>query len=287
MPARPFFRPAALRLVAALAVAPGAVLAQEIPPAHSVELGWEVGRFYYKESISGPHFMEEQGFLAGPVLDYRFRAPTGLELFVEAGHWRGTIEYHGTLSDSSGNVVGETHLDNRQRLTELRVGGAIPVEGTGAELYAGYGYRRWFDGLGAHSDGGGYDRITRYHYLPLGVRWARPLGGEWRITARAENDLFLYGLNTSRFSQLDQYETNAEFSQDNGWGGRLSAGVEGAVSDHLRAGVGLFLRHWRVETSSSDSVRRTNGGFDSYEEPRNRTTFYGLRAYGRFGAGDL
>lgn len=268
-------RPALLGLAALFALAPAPAVAQDAPTAHTVEVGWEVGHFAYIERHNGERFMEEIGALAGPVAAYRYRAPTGLRLFAEAGHWRGEVRY-----ESDDGV-----LYNNDRLTSLRVGGAIPIEGTGGEVYAGYGYRRWFDGLGAHSDRGGYDRITRYHYLPLGVRWIFLQEG-WRVVARAENDFFLYGHNTSRFSQLDQYESNAQLIQDSGWGGRLSLAVEGRVSDQMKAGAAVFFRHWRVDDSGTDSVKHIDGGHDRYLEPRNRTSFYGVRLFARFGAAD-
>jgi hypothetical protein len=278
--------PVAVLLAAGAAASP--VAAQTADSPHSLRLGWEVGRFAYIERLDGERFMEETGALAGPVLAYRYRAPTGMRLFAEAGHWRGKVRY-----ESDDGV-----LYNKDRLTSLRVGGAIPIEGTGAEVYAGYGYRRWFDGLGAHDCG--YDRLTRYHYLPLGAAWRWTFGHQ-QVFARAEYDLFLYGHNTAQFKQVEAscgdssfegYAENGQLAQDDGWGVRLSAGTETRLSPGIQAGLALFFRHWRVGASSSDSVDCANplscdGGYETFYEPRNRTSFYGLRAFARFGPAEL
>jgi len=113
----------------------------------------------------------------------------------------------------------------------------------------------------------GYDRTSKYTYIPAGVRARFKMINNWDLTFTGEYDIFLSGRQTSDFGEV---VTN---NQNEGYGLRASLRLSknlGRVSLFAEP----FYRFWHIKDSDV-SYSYLLGAY--LYEPENKTNEYGLK----------
>lgn len=245
---------------------------------HDVEFGTEVYRYSYKEPIFN---LETKGLQYGILGAYVYRPPEEdalrsdvLNMYkIDARFASGPVDYSsdgsGQLKDEDNyvfevrGIAGYDHLANEQFLL------------TG---YAGLGFRYLNnDSGGRQSTTGayGYERVSNYFYLPVGVEALNQITPHWKIASNLEWDIFLFGEQTSYLSDVNSGYPDPENNQNRGYGIRGSTRI---IMEGERANLFFepFFRYWRIH----DSEVTTAVGNDYVVtglEPDNNTTEYGVK----------
>ena len=144
----------------------------------------------------------------------------------------------------------------------------IPMERSNSRttIFSGLGFRYLLNasGLKLSSTGhSGYDRESRYVYLPIGVNHE---SGPWEF--RGEYLYLLYGEQISKISQVSNNYSDITNDQEDGSGIKLTAKY---YSDK-NFGYELYMDYWDIADSKLD----VSGNF---MEPRNTTSETGLRVF--------
>jgi len=139
--------------------------------------------------------------------------------------------------------------------------------------YIGAGFRYLLNKMGTKKSSTGhygYDRTSRYLYIPIGVTIETNPVNESFWTFRAEYDYFVYGQQVSHLSSLVGY-SDITNDQEDGSGVKLSAKYNFDKS----GGVEAFADLWDIADSKLDTT-------GTFMEPRNSTVEMGLRVFWSF-----
>jgi hypothetical protein len=247
-------------IAAAVLLLSGAAAAQNNV---TYSFGVEVHRQEYREpSID----VTEKGWFGGLTGD----------AIMAFGLWQlridGRVAYGMMSYAGSGTEDG---IDDYVFEGRVMFGRVIPLGGGGNRItpYAGYGYRVLFDTLGRHSTSTGaigYDRLSQYHYVPVGIEGGFRLNQNWAVKPTAEFDWLIRGFQESYLSQVAGGLSDLHNTQDSGWGVRgaimFQTSVRGTAIE-----FGPFVRYWDIEQSDTKPVTfqgvTVGGGF----EPANHT----------------
>lgn len=263
---------AGLATGSAIALAPGA--AAQFTPAYSGRFGIEG---HYQKYREGSLDVTEQGWFGGITgevqVDYRswqFRA--------DARFAHGRMDYSG-----SGTVDG---IDDYVFEGRLTFGRELVIGASGRSRitpYLGYGYRRLYDDLGGRvsSSGAlGYDRLSQYHYLPLGVEGLFYLGDRLSIRPTIEYDRLIHGTQDSYLSDTGLFD-DVHNNQESGYGVRASL-MLGTLLGSWRTEFGPFFRYWNIEQSDTAPLTIAGVVVGSGWEPANETWEAGMALRFRF-----
>jgi hypothetical protein len=152
------------------------------------------------------------------------------------------------------------------------IGYVIPVGGSAITRflpYAGYGYRTLLDDLGGRTSttgARGYDRISQYHYVPIGLETTIAGGSGWTFKPTVEYDYFITGRQESKLSQASTGLPDLTHTQDSGFGLRGSLMAATTWADRPIE-FGPFVRYWNIDDSEVKS---------GFFEPENETVEAGL-----------
>lgn len=257
--------------------------AAEYPPAielkvHETEFGTELYRYSYKEPVFN---LEIKGLQYGVFGAYIYRPAKEDALYSEVlNMYKLDARFAAGPVDYSSNGSGQ--LDNEDNYAfELRgiagyehfVNDRFLLSG-----YGGFGFRYLNnDSGGRQSTTGayGYERVSNYFYLPVGVETLHQITPYWKIAANLEWDIFLYGEQTSYLSDVTSGYPDPENDQYRGYGIRGSTRItkEGESVDLF---FEPFFRYWRIHDSE---VTRAVGNTYAVSglEPDNNTTEYGVK----------
>ena len=153
----------------------------------------------------------------------------------------------------------------------------IPFESTNKRItfFGGLGYRYLLNasGLKASSTGHyGYDRESRYMYLPLGINYeTAPSAQDSYWEFRGEYLYLLYGQQTSKLSQVSSSYSDVTNDQEDGSGIKLTA----KYHFDKKSGIEGYMDYWDIADSKVD----VSGNF---MEPRNSTAETGIRYFWKF-----
>lgn len=153
----------------------------------------------------------------------------------------------------------------------------IPFESTNKRItfFGGLGYRYLLNasGLKASSTGhSGYDRESRYMYLPLGINYeTAPSAQDSYWEFRGEYLYLLYGQQTSKLSQVSSSYSDVTNDQEDGSGIKLTA----KYHFDKKSGIEGYMDYWDIADSKVD----VSGNF---MEPRNSTAETGIRYFWKF-----
>lgn len=245
---------------------------------HETEFGTELYRYSYKEPVFN---LEIDGLQYGVFGVYTYRPPRGDALHsdvinmykIDARFAAGPVDYSSGPSGQLDNednyafelrgIAGYGHLVNERFLL------------TG---YGGFGFRYLNNDSGGRqttTGAYGYERVSNYFYLPIGVETFHQITPHWNIAADLEWDIFLYGEQTSYLSDVTSGYPDLENNQDRGYGIRGSTRIikEG---EQVNLFFEPFFRYWRIHDSE---VTRAVGNtyVVSGLEPDNNTTEYGVK----------
>lgn len=251
-----------------LMTAAGPALAQTPAKKHHFAVGTEISHIKYEE----PGVMENEGILYGLVGSYTYRQ--GIMARAEGKLAYGELDY-------TGSTWGGTPLtiDNIPTfLMELRgtTGYDFPIGGPGFTLtpYLGLGYR-WLNDHSQRRYTGGYERESNYLYAPIGLEASIRLGQGWRLDLTGEYDLFIWGRQISRLSDVNHRLNDVENDQDGGYGLRGSLRLS-RMAARVGFAIEPYIRYWDIDRSDLALLTDGNEAVLVYE-PDNRSTEIGLR----------
>ena len=241
------------------------------------EFGGEVYRFSYKEPIFN---LEDKGIMYGVYGSYRVHPDEGDALYsnvvnmykVEGRFGYGTVDYE---SNPSGTID-----DIRDYTFEIRgMAGNDYYWGEDSLLtpFFGFGVRYLNDDTGGKTSSTGatgYERESRYFYLPIGAEFTHQFTNGWLAGFIGEYDVFITGTQTSHLSDIPGYP-DLKNHQGRGYGfrGSLKLIKKGEKVDFL---VEPFIRYWHIRDSDT-STATGNLFIVTGLEPNNNTTELGIK----------
>jgi hypothetical protein len=259
-----------LILASTAALAAGAAPAQETTPSNPLltRSGWEVGgqisRYHYEE----PDFMKLTGDQIGAVGAYTFTNPNRVYSRIDLRAAYGSLKYQGsgTLDNvpdwifEARAVVGKDFLAS---------------DSVALSPYIGLGYRYLYNDLRGYSSTGavGYQRVSQYLYVPVGLTARFRTGERWVVAPMVEYDAFLGGRQYSQLSDTGIGYSDASNRQHNGYGYRASLMLESG-----RWAFGPWLQYWNIKDSDTVPIGL---GYTAME-PANWTREYGVEVRYRF-----
>ena len=245
---------------------------------HTFDVGFETYNYKYQETVGGAKFMGNRGQYNGLFGAYTFR-PRDVDSFfnevianmfrLEGRYALGKVDYTG-----SGNYYGL-----KDRAYEFR--GLMGREYFWAKTwqfvpYAGLGFRYLNDGLQAYAPGG-YNRESRYLYMPIGFTVHKDLRYAWGMGFNAEYDIFLGGKQISHEEDVDPGYGSVTNQQKKGFGVRSSLKIEKNIPG-MTLSVEPFFRYWHMEKSDIQPElyqgMLTGWGL---QEPENTTQEFGVK----------
>ena len=260
-------------------------------PRGKFELGTEYYTYKYTEVI-GVKVTGKKGGLVGsytsrPWENQRiksfkdiFSGKNKINMFkVEGRLSYGAVDYSGS---GTWGGIPDWNFEGR-----VLVGDDIPVmSATRLTPYLGFGYRHLFnkfsvaparnvEGIDYSS---GYDRLSNYFYIPVGLEAETHLTSHWSLGLKSEFDFFLWGKQISKLDKsVDKNDVNAGFprvnnDQKKGLGWRASARLT-RESEKFDIFAEPFFRYWHISDSVAD-----NG----FYEPNNKTWECGINTGVKF-----
>ncbi|MCK5580802.1 MAG: autotransporter domain-containing protein [Candidatus Omnitrophica bacterium] len=264
-------------------------------PLTQVEFSTETFHYSYRE----PSLMKQKGYFYGIYGKYEHRLSENtqvrsfrdvfndgnkINMFRLDGRFSyGTVDYEseGTGSDSG--------IKNYIAGIRGVCGYDIPIF-TASRItpYAGLGYRYLLDdGGGRLTTTGhwGYDRESRYFYVPIGVETQWALKNKWSFRLTVEYDMFLSGEQESHLEDGGTGLDPLVNDQDDGYGlqGSFRIAKEGVNADFF---LEPFVRYWHIDDSNVAAI--TSGGqvipipdnpgyILAGREPENKTVEFGFK----------
>ena len=231
------------------------------------EWGLYLGTKVYEERhpVDNSFFMSQSGYMLGAITNresYNNDLYLGFKSRLGAGYVDYTSNGTGTMEDvpdyqfEGTGYVGKSFEGQTFRTT--------PFTGLG------FRYLKNASGQKLSSTGhSGYDRESRYMYMPLGINFETGTKNNTHWEFRGEYLLFLYGQQTSYLGELGY--TDFTNDQEDGSGIKLTA----KYYFDKKFGVEGYMDYWDIADSKLD----VSGNF---MEPRNTTSETGIRFFWSF-----
>jgi len=233
---------------------------------HTWEIGPEISHIRYEEPSLN---MEENGVMYGIGASYAYH--NGVMLKGEIGYSYGYVDYKGTGT-----------VDNiEDYLLEIRGLAGYDFFITESSMitpYIGFGYRQLYDNFGgtiSSTGTWGYDRESKYCYIPIGIETFSDISNGWFFGITAEFDYFLEGKQTSYLSGHDPGYNDPENKQKDGYGFRGSLKFQ-KKGERIGYIIEPFIRYWKIDKSEIENITY-NGTYLTYGwEPENKSTQIGI-----------
>ena len=251
---------------------------------------FDVGPYVSTITYQEPRVMKESGRMSGVDAALVWHGGRYANLFdtirLEGVAGRGTVDYS---SSQSGTIMG---IDNALFETRAIFGRDFAQkEQATFSSYTGFGYRHLSDrtgGLISSAGGHGYDRVSRYLYLPVGLGVVSQMGRGWTFESTIEYDLFLKGIQTSRLTQTSDSDytclNDVTNNQSYGKGMKIALRFTKDRGDKARLALEPFLNYWSIGASRDAYFAIvdhtvTPATTEQYRawEPENNSTEVGLR----------
>ncbi len=254
------------------------------PNRHSFNADYEMYNYGYQETVQGQKFMNTKGAYSGFSANYAYHPDAHSNPFYE---FVDEVRLQGLLASGDVDYTGSgTFSGLKDRMYELRalVAKSYSLDGGITAIpYLGLGYRYLNNGLEAYQPGG-YNRESRYFYLPAGGDLRKQIGGGWGLAMNLEYDRLLKGEQTSHAEDMDPSLDPLVNNQSDGYGIRGSLKVSKEFDKKWNIFVEPFIRYWNIKESDVKPI--TSGGVQvcdpsgdcwSGSEPDNVTQEIGLK----------
>jgi hypothetical protein len=244
-------------LLSGLLLGMGSSVVSATPGTH-FSIGVAGQHYLYRE----PGLMKDNGWLAGINADFVYGFKNPFFIALETRILGGKAHYS---SNGTGKMKNVT-----QFIFEMRplFGHNFQISSTTTlSPYTGLGYRYksdYSDRRRTTTGHVGYDRISQYLYLPLGLKTNHTLNQEWDLTTRGEFDLLLVGRQESKFKGIG----SIHHRQNTGHGFKAEVNfVKKLCNKKSAISFGPYFHYWHIK--DSNIVHGTM-------EPRNKTYETGL-----------
>ena len=227
--------------------------------------GWEIGAEGYYYAYREPHFVAQTGPTLGVNASYTLKRQ---QLFLTL-NGIGDVGKLNYASSGTGQTRGIWNYTG-----DLRALVGTDVAGPGDTTlspYTGLGYRLLFDQAGGRSTttgAVGYDRLSQYLYLPIGLT-VGVTSGAWSFKPTVEFDYLIQGWQTSYLSEVG-FDNDPVNRQPHGYGLRASFLAE-TPTRYGRLSFGPFVRYWNIENSVNATVNAAGHPALIVFEPANNT----------------
>lgn len=262
--------------------------------AYGVDVGVEYHDYSYREPSlgvkdDGSHAAAEviatkRGVMYGQRQDENtVRSTMNYVVSLGVRVFDGQVDYEG-----SGTFDG---LDDHGFELRLLAGAEWLYQNYLFNPYLGFGWRKLYNEfaevpariLDGTPYASGYDRDSRYFYLPVGLTVTRYFPKGWSLAATAEYDHLLKGEQVSHLDKsVDIGGANAGYSkavniQDDGFGLRFALRLAKDVG-LMNMYVEPFFRYWKIRDSNQVLIYDLGGGFGIFGmEPENNTKELGIK----------
>ncbi len=226
---------------------------------HSFDLGYELYNYKYEETVKGSEFMNTKGNYSGYALDYVYRpgASSYYGEYIDEYRLQARVAFGDVDYTGSGTYKGlEDYMFELRGLLakSYDVGGMATVV-----PYVGVGFRYLNNGaeeMPANATTySGYNRESRYVYLPLGADLRTRVNGGWDLSMNLEYDHFIDGEQQSHLedqrdiSGNDPGYSNLVNEQNKGFGLRGAVKLSKDISKRVNLFIEPFFRYWDIEDS--------------------------------------
>ncbi len=255
-------------------------------PLNLIEFGTETSYIHYRET----GIMRQKGAMYGIFGAYTHRFSENQHIRSLQDIFSGTnkinmFRFDGKFSygwvDYSSERTGEDE-GIRDYLLEARAvaGYDLPFwPASRLTPYLGIGYRYLNDdSAGRRTTTGhfGYERESRYVYIPLGLEFSSDRSNNWTVGVTTEYDIFLGGKQLSHLGDAVAGLNTVENEQRDGWGFR------GAVrlmkrNENIDFFFEPFMRYWKIDDSEISLLTYQGVAVGYGLEPENKSTEYGLK----------
>lgn len=227
--------------------------------------GWEIGAEGYYYAYREPHFVAQTGPTLGVSAAYTVKRQ---QLFL-------TLNGIGDIGDLNYTSSGTGQIRGIWNYTgDLRALVGADLVGPGETMlspYTGLGYRLLFDRAGGRSTttgAVGYDRLSQYLYLPVGLTLGIA-SGAWTFKPNVEFDYLVQGWQVSYLSEVG-YDNDPVNRQRHGYGLRASFLAE-TPTRYGRLSFGPFVRYWNIGKSVNATLSAGGQPAAVAYEPANNT----------------
>ena len=242
------------------------------------EIGFEFNKYRYVEPIFD---LVDKGNLYGLYASFTTRPAKKQGLYEDIiDMYKAEIRFNYGLVDYKSNGSGTINGDHDWSLETRLLAGKDYMISPDSRLtpYLGFGYRYLDDdssGRVSSTGANGYERESRYYYIPLGVDFTTKIAEGWMVTPNLEYDLFIQGKQVSRLSDVNSGFPDLRNKQRHGFGLRGSIKFI-KVGNPMSFVFEPYIRYWHIQDSEDQTV--TGSSFIvTGLEPENKTTEYGVR----------
>ncbi|MDC2987502.1 hypothetical protein OAY20_05380 [Candidatus Pelagibacter bacterium] len=233
------------------------------------EFGVYFGNKLYEERhpVDNSFFMSQDGWMMGLIGNYETYTNDLYSGFkYQLGY--GQVDY---TSAGTGTMTG---IPDYQLEGTGYIGIPIDLNDNRLTLFGGLGYRYLLNasGLKQSSTGhSGYDRESRYMYVPLGLNYEISSTNDSYWELRGEYLHFLYGQQTSKLGQVSANYSDITNDQEEGSGIKLRA----KFHFDSNSGIEGYIDFWDIADSKLDVT-------GNFMEPRNTTSETGIRYFKKY-----
>ena len=244
----------------------------------SLEVGGDIYHFSYKEPIFD---LEDKGIMYGTYAIYTVHPSEddGLNFgIIDVYQAEGRLSYGKVDYSSSGSGTLENIPDYTFELRMLAGKDYYWDEYSRVRPYVGFGFRYLNDDTGgklSSTGASGYERESRYYYLPIGGEFKHLFNGGWEIEVQGEYDVFLQGTQVSKLTDVDGGLPDLKNEQHSGLGARGSVKLT-KKTEQVNYFVEPFIRYWHIDDSEVNTAAGYLYLLTGYE-PENTSTEIGAR----------
>ena len=242
------------------------------------EIGFEFNRYRYTEPVFN---LVDKGNLYGLYTNFTARPAKKDGLYEDIiDMYRAEVRFNYGLVDYKSSGSGTIDGDHDWSLETRLLAGKDYMISNESRLtsYLGIGFRYLDDdssGRATSTGALGYERESRYFYIPLGIELTTEIAQGWMVTPNLEYDLFIEGKQISRLSDVNSGFPDIRNKQRHGFGLRGSIKFIKPCNP-MSFVFEPYIRYWHIqdsdETTTAGSVFIVTG-----LEPENKTVEYGVR----------
>jgi len=262
---------------------PSRPLTDRLDNQNKSEIGFEYNRQRYVEPIFD---LVEKGALYGAYVAYTARPGKNDTLYddiidmykADMRFSYGRMDYQSAGSGKIDDIPDWTFEARILAGKDLQV-----LSDSRLTPYMGFGYRYLNDdssGKLSTVGASGYERESRYLYVPIGVEFTTRLTEGWLVSPTLEYDVFVSGTQISRLSDVNGGFPDIKNKQRSGFGMRGSVKFV-KEGNPVNLVIEPYIRYWHIE--DSDETTAAGPAFIvTGLEPENKTTEYGVRLGAEF-----